>query len=74
MHRLTLRTALAATALAAAALGSATVATATPTGPCEEVTYVGVCGSIRDQDRTPPQRGMAEVILPEVAGNPVAIG
>ena len=43
MRRMTIRSALAAIAVAAAALGSATMATATPTGPCEEVTYVGVC-------------------------------
>jgi hypothetical protein len=74
MHRLTVRSALAAIAIAAAALGSATVATAAPTGPCEQVTYVGVCEPFREQPRSPSQQGMGEVILPGVGNNPVTVG
>jgi hypothetical protein len=74
MQRLTVRSALAAIALAAAALGSATIASAAPTGPCEEVTYVGVCESVRNQPRMPSQQGMEDVFLPNVGSNPIAIG
>lgn len=74
MQRLTVRSALAAIALAAAALGSATIASAAPNGPCEEVTYVGVCESSRDQQRTPSQQGMDDVILPGVGSNPITVG
>jgi hypothetical protein len=74
MHRLTVRSALAAMAIAAAALGTATVASAAPTGPCEEVTYVGVCESSREQPRTPRQQGMGEVIVPGIGNNPVTVG
>ncbi len=74
MHKLTVRSAFAAIAIAAAALGSATIATATPMGPCEEVTYVGQCETVRDQQRSPSQQGMGEVVLPGVANNPVPYG
>jgi hypothetical protein len=74
MHRLTVRSAFAALAIAAAALGSATVAGAAPMGPCEEVTYVGQCEPVREQQRSPSQQGMGEVILPGVGNNPVAVG
>ncbi|MGO4442077.1 hypothetical protein AB4Z42_01835 [Mycobacterium sp. 2YAF39] len=74
MHKLTVRSALAAMAIAAAALGSAAVASAAPMGPCEEVTYIGQCDTVRDQQRTPPQQGMGEVVLPGVGNNPVAVG
>ncbi|MGE2688989.1 hypothetical protein [Mycolicibacterium pulveris] len=47
----------------AAALGSAGVAAAAPSGPCQNVTYVGVCERIGDQPRTPPQQARGEVIL-----------
>ena len=74
MHKLTVRSAFAAIAIAAAALGSATIASASPMGPCEEVTYVGQCEMVRDQQRSPSQQGMGEVILPGVGTNPVAVG
>jgi hypothetical protein len=74
MHKLTVRSAFAAIAIAAAALGSATIASAAPMGPCEEVTYVGQCETVRDQQRSPSQQGMGEVILPGVGNNPVAVG
>jgi len=75
MHRLTVRSAFAAVAIAAAALGSATVATAAPSGPCEELTYVGVCEPIhREQQRSPSQQGMGEVVVPGVGYNPVTVG
>ncbi|AEV71638.1 hypothetical protein MycrhN_1012 [Mycolicibacterium rhodesiae NBB3] len=77
MHRLTVRSAFAAIAIAAAALGSTTIASAAPTGPCQEVTYVGVCeriGGSQQQQRSPRQQGMGEVTVPGVGNNPVAIG
>ena len=76
MHRMTVRSAFAAIAIAAAALGTATVAGAAPTGPCEEVTYVGSCEPLRGhQQRSPShQQGMGEVIVPGVGNNPVAVG
>jgi hypothetical protein len=43
-------------------------------GPCEEVTYVGQCEPVREQQRSPSQQGMGEVILPGVGNNPVAVG
>jgi hypothetical protein len=64
-------------AIAAAALGPATIANAAPTGPCKEVTYVGVCehvGGSQQQQRSPRQQGMGEVIVPGVGNNPVAVG
>ena len=74
MHRMTIRSALAAMAITAAALGSAATATAAPAGPCENVTYVGVCEPVREQPRSPSQQGMGEVIVPGVGGNVQAIG
>jgi hypothetical protein len=77
MHRLTVRSAFAAIAIAAAALGSTTIANAAPTGPCQEVTYVGVCehvGGSQQQQRSPRQQGMGEVIVPGVGNNPVTVG
>ena len=64
MRGLTLRTGFAAFAIAAAALGSAATVAPAPTGPCENVTYVGVCETERDQSNRPSQQGMGEVILP----------
>lgn len=75
MHRLTFRSAFAAIAIAAAALGTATVASAVPSGPCEEVTYVGVCERVGEQQqRSPSQQGMGEVIVPGIGNNPVTVG
>lgn len=65
MRGLTLRTALAALAIAGAALGSAATAATAPTGPYQNVTYVGVCDTIRDQPDRPSQHGMGEVIIPD---------
>ena len=39
------------------------VAAAAPSGPCQNVTYVGVCERLGDQPRTPPQQARGEVIL-----------
>lgn len=74
MHSRTVRSALAAIAIATVALGSATVASAVPTGPCAEVIYVGVCEPVREQQRTPSQQGMGDVIVPGIGNNPVAVG
>ncbi|WP_099039888.1 hypothetical protein [Mycobacterium neglectum] len=76
MHRLTVRSALAAMAVAAAALGTAGIAGAAPSGPCEEVTYVGVCQPFHQQPQTrsPSQQGMGEVIVPGIGNNPVVVG
>ncbi len=76
MHKLTVRSALAAMAVAAAALGTATIASAAPAGPCEEVTYVGVCQPVNQQQtRSPSQQGMGEVIVPGIGNNnPVTVG
>jgi hypothetical protein len=63
MRGLTIRSGFAGLAIVAAVLGSAATATAAPTGPCEDVTYVGVCEPLREQARMPSQQGMAEVIL-----------
>jgi len=71
---MTIRSALAAIAVAAAALGSAATATATPSGPCENVTYVGVCEPVREQPRSPSQQGMGDVVLPGVGGNAQTVG
>lgn len=70
------RSTLAALAIAAAALGSAAIATAVPTGPCEDVPYVGVCEPLRGQPRMPSQsqQGMADVVLPGLGVNTNAIG
>jgi hypothetical protein len=74
MPGLTIRSALAAMAIAAAALGSAAAATAAPTGPCEDVPYVGVCEPLRGEPRSPSQQGMGEVILPGVGSNIQSVG
>ncbi|MGV0763126.1 hypothetical protein [Mycolicibacterium sp. XJ647] len=47
----------------AAAAGSAGVAAAVPSGPCQNVTYVGVCERLGDQPRTPPKQARGEVIV-----------
>ena len=65
MRGLTLRTGFAAVAIAAAALGSAATGAAAPMGPCETVTYVGMCETVRDQPNRPSQQGMGEVLLPD---------
>ena len=77
MRTLTVRSALAAMAVAAAALGTATIASAAPSGPCEEVTYVGVCQPFHQQpqhSRNPHQQGMGEVVVPGLGNNPVTLG
>ena len=74
MRGRTIRSALAAMAIAAAALGSAAVATAAPTGPCENVTYVGVCEPLRDQPRSPSQQGMGEVVIPGTGNSIPTVG
>lgn len=74
MRGLSLRFGLAAFAVAAAALGSAATVAAAPMGPCENVTYVGVCEPVREQQRTPSQQGMGEVIVPGLGSNPVTLG
>jgi hypothetical protein len=61
-------------AIAAAALGSAAVTTAAPTGPCEDVTYVGVCEPLRGQPRSPSQQGMGEVIIPGTGSGITTVG
>ena len=63
MRGLTLRTGFAAVAIAAATLGSAATAVAAPTGPCENVTYVGVCDTTQVQPSRPSQQSMGEVII-----------
>ena len=65
MRGLTSRTGFAAIAIAAATLGSAATGAAAPMGPCENVTYVGVCDTVRDQPDRRSQQGMGEVILPD---------
>ena len=70
----TIRSALAAIAIAGAALGSAVTATAAPTGPCEDVPYVGVCEPLRSNDRSPAQQGMGEVVLPGADGSTQTVG
>lgn len=78
MRTLTVRSALAAMAVAAAALGTATIASAAPSGPCQEVTSVGVCQPFDQQQqqrsRTRPQQGMGEVVVPGLGSNPVTLG
>jgi hypothetical protein len=72
--RMTIRSALAAMAIAAAALGSAATATAAPTGPCENVTYVGVCEPLREQPRSHSQQGMGEVVIPGTGSSIQTVG
>jgi len=74
MHGRTIRSALAAMAIAAAALGSAATATAAPTGPCEDVTYVGVCEPLHEQPRAPSQQGMGEVVIPGTGNSIQTVG
>ena len=74
MRGLTLRTGFAAVAIAAAALGSAATAAAAPTGPCENVTFVGVCDTTPEQQSRPSQQGMGEVIIPDGNSNLQTIG
>lgn len=64
MRGLTIRIGFATIAIAAAALGSAASVGAAPMGPCETVTYVGVCEPVREQPQSPSQQGMGEVIIP----------
>ncbi|ULE34114.1 hypothetical protein [Mycobacterium sp. IDR2000157661] len=61
----TLRTAFAAIAVAAATLGPVPTAAAAPIGPCENVTYAGMCDVQRDEPNRPSQQGMGEVLLPD---------
>lgn len=58
-----IRSVLAATAIAVAASG-ATTAVAAPTGPCEDVPYVGVCEPLRGTPQPAPRQSMGEVVLP----------
>ena len=78
MRRLMVRSAFAAMAIAAAAMGTATVASAVPAGPCEKVTYVGVCQPIhqqqQQQSQTRSRQGMGEVVVPGLGSNPVTLG
>lgn len=68
MRALTIRSTFAAIAIAAAAsgaLGGFGTATAAPSGPCEDVPYVGVCEQFpRGSVQSPPQQSMGEVVLP----------
>jgi hypothetical protein len=66
MPGLTIRSVFAAVAIGAAALGSAATVAAAPSGPCENVPYVGVCEPLRGQPQVPSQQGqqgMADVFL-----------
>ena len=77
MRTLTVRSALAAIAVAAAALSTASIASAAPSGPCEEVTSVGVCQPFNQQEqRTRPrsQQSMGEVVVPGIGTNSVTVG
>lgn len=78
MRKLTVRSALAAMAIAAAAMGTATVAGAAPAGPCEKITYVGVCQPFDQQQQQQrsrsPQQGMGEVVVPGLGSNPLTVG
>lgn len=78
MRKLTIRSALATMAVAAAALGSTAIASAAPSGPCKEVTSVGVCQPFdqqrQQQMRTPSQQSMGEVVVPGLGQNPVTLG
>lgn len=77
MRTLTVRSAL-AMAVAAAALGTATIASAAPSGPCQEVTSIGVCQPFdqqqQQQSRTRPQQRMGEVVVPGLGSNPITLG
>ncbi|MCV7278405.1 hypothetical protein H7J88_01940 [Mycolicibacterium flavescens] len=62
-----LRTAVLAAAAAAVVFTWTPTAGAAPTGPCEEVPYVGVCEPLRGTPTTPSRQGMGEVVLPGTA-------
>ncbi len=64
MLGLTVRSALAAIAIAASTMGLAAGTTAAPSGPCEDVPYVGVCEPLPGSPQTPSQQGMGDVVLP----------
>lgn len=55
--------ALTATAGATATLAFAAAVHATPTGPCADVPYVGVCVPISEQPSPPTQHSFGEVVL-----------
>jgi hypothetical protein len=55
--------ALAATAGATATLAFTAAVHATPTGPCADVPYVGVCVPISEQPSPPTQHSYGEVVL-----------
>ena len=76
MHKLTVRSAFAAMADCGRRVGHRPPLRAQhPSGPCEEVTYVGVCEPFHQQQtRSPSQQGMGEVILPGIGNNPVTVG
>jgi hypothetical protein len=72
--RHTIRSALAAVALTVAAFGSAATAVAAPSGPCEDVPFVGVCEQLPGSTQSPSQQSMGEVILPNVGNNIQSVG
>ncbi len=74
MPGLTIRSALAMMAIAAAALGSAATATAAPSGPCQDVPYVGVCQPLHDNQRPSSQQGLAGTVLPGAGIHPDTVG
>jgi hypothetical protein len=54
---------LTAIATAAIALGSAASAVANPSGPCEELLYVGVCAPASEQPSPPAQHSLGDLLL-----------
>lgn len=71
MPGLTPRCALAAIAMAAAlglALTAAPTAAATPSGPCAELLYVGVCAPASEHPSPPPGQSLGEVVVPDSSG------
>ena len=74
MRGFTIRYALAVAAIAAAALGSAATATASPTGPCADVPYVGVCEPVRGGQHSDSQQSMGEVVIPGASNDLQSVG
>jgi hypothetical protein len=74
MRGFTFRSALAAMAIAAAVLGSAGTASASPSGPCADVPYVGVCEPVRSGQTDQPRQSMGEVVVPGVGNDPQLLG
>jgi hypothetical protein len=51
------------------AFGLSAPVAAKPMGPCEDVTYVGVCVPIGERDSTPPRQGHPDApIVPQGSG------